>query len=156
MRSSLTVLGLLTVLALLVAACGGDDTLSVEAYFEALEDVDAAGEAETFFEGDGDTPPDAETIATYFDGLHAFGRSFRVDFAALTAPTELAVAHDALLDAVDAVIVEIERVRATGADIETFFEEGGDELDAFGRACATLQQIATDRGIDLELSCADE
>jgi hypothetical protein len=68
----------------------------------------------------------------------------------------LASAHNAFLDALDAVIQEIERTRQAGADLETFFDDDDNVLTEFGRSCAALQQLAEDRSIDVALSCATE
>ena len=146
---SVTLLGLLASLALLMAACGGEDTLSDREYFAALEDVNAAVEARA------DAVPqpsadDPETIPAFFDDFLLLFTGLRADLAALAPPAELAAAHDALVDAVALVIVEIERVREAGAEetlanVSAFF--AGEGIAAFNRVCATLHQLAADRGI---------
>ena len=168
MRRPLMWLGLLATLALLVAACGGeasDDTSSAAAYFEALAAADAVAEAQgeaavrTLL---GQDSTDPEGFATFFDAVEEFNRVLRADLTALSAPADLAAAHNALVAAEEAVIAEIEKVRAaaaevvTFADIETFVSEAGDAFDEFRRACVALEQLAADRGIDLVLSCAEE
>ena len=164
MRRSLTWLGLMGLLTLLVAACGGDGTLSDEAYFEALEDVGADADAraeplfETFSNEAGDAPPAAETATAFLDGYQALFVAARAGAAALSAPIDLAAAHETLVDAMDAVIDEIgrARVRVEAGELESVFVEVAPAaFDEFARACATLEQLATDRGFDLELSCAD-
>jgi hypothetical protein len=158
MKRSLLWLGLLAALALLVAACGSDDRLSAETYFASLEEVfdDAETRGEGLFEALGDQP-DAEAVATFLVAEQELFSGARPDIAALSPPSELAAAHKALLDAMDAAIDEIERARETGTDsLETFFDEADDVLEEFGRACATLQQLAEERGVDIALSCANE
>ena len=167
MRQSLSVLGLLALLALLGAACGGggSDDSSAEAYFGALAKVDAAAEARgeaAFRTLLGQDSTDPEGFARFFDAVEAFNRVLRADLTALAAPADLAAAHDALVAAEDVVIDEIEKVReaaadvVTFADIETFVSEAGDAFDEFRRACVALEQLAADRGIDLVLGCAEE
>ena len=149
MKRARAALGLLATLALLVAACGGDDALSDREYFAALEDVNAAAEARDDAIPD-PSPDDPESIRMFFDDLRTSFVDTRADLAALAAPTALAAPHDALVDAVDRVIVEIERVReadteATLADVRAFFASDG--IDEFNRACAMLHQLAADRDI---------
>lgn len=164
MPRSLTWLGLMALLTVLVAACGGDGTLSDEAYFEAVEDVGADSDAraeplfETFSNEAGDAPPDAETATAFLDGYQALFVAARAGTAALSAPSDLAAAHEALLDAMAAVIDEIgrARVRVEAGELESVFTEVEPAaFDEFARACATLEQLARDRGFHLELSCAD-
>lgn len=167
MQRSLAVLGLLAALALLLAACGGDDTLSVEAYFEALQEVDADAEArggaakDAALQALADADPTDSDGATaaFFDPLEKSTRAFRADLAALTAPAEVAAAHTALVDATDAVIDEIDKVRARGGDaafvdLVAFLTDAGDANDEVLRACIALEQLAADRDIDLVLACA--
>ena len=144
-------LGLLATLALLLAACGGDDTLSDREYFAALEAVSAAAEARDVTIPELSPEADAEAVAAYFDAFQALFVETRADLAALAPPTELTTAHDALVDALDAVIDEIEQVREADADesfadVLSFFTAGGG-IDEFNRACVTLHQLAADRDI---------
>lgn len=158
MKRSLPWLGLLATLALLVTACGGNDTLSAEAYFSSLQDVFDPADTRTqdLFETLGDEP-DAEAFAAFLVGEQALFADVRVRTAALSPPSELAPAHSAFLDAVDATIDEIERAREAGtANLETLFDQAGNVFEEFGRTCGTLQQIAEERGIDIALSCATE
>jgi hypothetical protein len=157
-KRSLTWLGLLGALALLVTACGSDDQLSAEVYFASLEEVldEAEIRGEGLFGALGDEP-DAEAVATFLVGELKLFSDARSDIAALSPPSELAAPHKAFLDATDAAIGEIERARETGTDsLDTFFAEADDMLEEFGRACATLQQLAEQRGVDIALSCANE
>ena len=158
MKRPLPWLGLLATLALLATACGGDNSLSAEAYFSSLQDVFDPGDTRTqdLFEALGDEP-DAEAFATFLVGEQALFARVRAGTAALSPPSELAAAHTAFLDAVDATIDEIERAREAGTDnLETLFDQAGNVFEEFGRTCATLQQLAEERGIDVALSCATE
>ena len=151
-------LGLLATLALFVTACGGNDTLSAEAYFSSLQDVFDPADTRTqdLFETLGDEP-DAEAFAAFLVGEQALFADVRAGTTALSPPSELAAAHDAFLDAMDAAIEEIERAREAGKDnLETLFDQAGNVFEEFGRTCGTLQQIAEERGIDVALSCATE
>ena len=164
MRRSLTRLGLAGLLTLLLVACGGDDGLSDAAYFDALADVgaDSAARLEplhALFDGPegGETLPlpDAETAVAFLDGLQALMAEARDAGAALAAPSDLAAANDAFVDAADAMIAQIERARGRVAAGELDFEAVFPEVETsdFRRACATLEQFATDRGFDLDLFC---
>ncbi|MCZ6544900.1 MAG: hypothetical protein O6913_04235 [Chloroflexi bacterium] len=159
MRRSLALLGLLATLALLLAACGGDDTLSDREYFAALEAVSADAEARDAAIPE-PSPDDPESVPAFFELFQALFVGVRADLAAIAAPTELAAAHDAFVEAIDAVIDNLERVRGAGAD-ETIvdvlaFFEANDAFGEFNRACATLQQLAADRNIDFVFDCTDE
>ncbi len=151
-------LGLLAALALLMTTCGGDDTLSDREYFAALQDVFDPGDTRTqdLFDTLGDEP-DAEAFAAFLVGEQALFRDVRGETAALSPPGELAPAHNTFMDALDAVIAEIERARAAGTDsLETLFDEAGIVFEDIARTCGTLQQLAEDRGIAVALSCATE
>ena len=160
MRRPLIWLGLLAALTLLVAACGDENILSDEEYFEALEDVgaDSDARAEPLFEALGDEP-DAETALAFLAGFHALYVEAREGVATLAAPSDLAAANRAFVDAADAVIVAIEkaRVRVEAGDLASVFAEVEPAaFERFRRACAALEQLARDRGFTVELSCADE
>ena len=158
--ATLSILSVLAALAL--AACGGDDPLSDEAYFEGLEAVGAQSDAqaEPLFEPFADdTPPDAETAAAFLVGYQALFETASAGTAALVPPSDLAAAHDASLEAMDAVIDEIERarVRVEAGEVDSVFVElRPAAFDDFARVCATFEQLAVDRGFHLQLSCADE
>jgi hypothetical protein len=176
MRQPLTGPGLLATFALLVAACGGgedglrddgslrvdDDSLRVEAYFEALEsvatDLDARGEelVATFLSDVVDLP-DPETLAAFLSAWQELFNNARSVVAALTAPRNVAPAHDAFVEAIDAVIDETmaARARAEAGDIGAFFEFSA-AFAEFERTCTTLERLAADRGIDVALACVDE
>jgi hypothetical protein len=82
-KRSLTRLGLLTTLALFVAACGGDDSLSDRDYFAALEEVSAAADARDVAIPELTPEADAEAVAAFFDAFQALFVATRADFAAL-------------------------------------------------------------------------
>ena len=162
MRRTPSWLGLLATLALLVATCGGEDALTDRAYFEALEEVALAAQAQDEALDAAfpfDDPPDAETIAAFLEAFQATFIDARAAAAVLAAPSDLAAAHDASVAAQDAVIDAFETARAdveTFADLRTFFDEAGAAFDEFGRACVGLEQLAADRGISVELFCPEE
>ncbi|MCZ6544701.1 MAG: hypothetical protein O6913_03225 [Chloroflexi bacterium] len=168
MRRSLTWLGLVGLLTLLLAACGGDDSLSDEAYFQALADVGAESDARLEplyapFAGDESGAAflrgGEEAAVTFLDGLQAVMAEARDAVAALAAPSDLTAANDAFVEAADAMIAEIDRarLRVEAGDLESVFEEVEPAaFDEFRRACARLQQLALDRGFDPKLSCAEE
>lgn len=161
MRRSLTVLGLLALLPLLVAACG-DDTLSDEAYFAALEaeSADAAAQGEAVFERlIGDVAvDDPESVVAFLDAFRATWEDTRATTAALTPPSDLATAHDALVEALDAVIEElgVAVAEAEAGNVDTFFAIAEPvALAELERACAALERLGRDRDIHVSLACAD-
>ena len=163
MRRTLPSLGLVTAIALLLVACGGDDTLSDQEYFDALGDVAAAAqeqdqaldEAFSF----GEEEPDAETVAAFLETFQATFIEARAAVAALAAPRDLALAHAENVAAFDAVIEQFDRARAeaeTLTDALAFFVTAAAVFDEFARTCAALEQLAVDRGIAVELFCGDQ
>ena len=159
---SLALLGLLASLALLIAACG-DDALSDEAYFEALQEVDADAntEGEAVFErliGDV-TPDDPEGVAAFLVAFRATWEDARANAAALDPPSDLATAHDALVEAMDAVIEEVGAVlaEAEAGNVDAFFAIADPvSLAELGRACAALERLGRDRDIHVSLACTDQ
>ena len=58
------------------------------------------------------------------------------------------------------MLTAIEQGRGTGADLTfadvvTLLTASRATFDQVGRACITLEQLAADRGIELDLLCAD-
>lgn len=159
MRRLLTWFGLLATLALLVAACGtDDDALSDTAYFDALEGViaEAADRGADLFTAFGEATDEAEASATFLEAEQAIFEDARASVSALNAPSDLAEAHGAYVDALGGAIAAIEESRVAGSTLEAFFDDAAEALDAFGRACDTLQQAAVDRDIAVDLVCGNE
>ena len=143
------------------------DDSSAAAYFAGLAEVGARSNAATLvllasidIEGS-DEPPDAATAIAFLDGFQAIFAEARADTVALAAPSDLVAAHDAFVAGMDAVIDELgeaSREVAAGADVEAIF--GARRLNAaFSRwslACATLEQLAVARGLNLESFCGTE
>ena len=158
---SLTLLGLLASLALLIAACG-DDTLSHEAYFQALEaqsaDADAQGEA-VFQRLIGDVAADdPESVVAFLVAFRATFEDARANAAALAPPSDLTTAHDALVEALDAVVEElgVALAEAEAGNVDTFFAIAEPVAFAeFRRTCAALERLGRDRDIHVSLACTD-
>ena len=158
MKRALPWLGLLVTLALLLTTCGGDEALSDEAYFAALQDVgaDSSARAGPLFETLRGAPPDTETALAFLDGYQALLGEARAGVAVLAAPSDLAAANDAFVDAAGAAIAALERarVRVEAGELEAVFEPAA--FAEFVRACVTLEQRAADRGFELELCATGE
>ena len=141
------------------------DNSSAATYFAGLAEVGARANAATLvllasIDSEGsDEPPDAATAIAFFDGFQAIFAEARADTVSLAAPSDLVAAHDAFVAGMDVVLDELgeaSREVAAGADVEAVFE--APRLNAaFGRwslACATLEQLAAARGLNLEPFCS--
>jgi hypothetical protein len=154
-------LGLLPMCVLILAACGGDDALSDEAYFAALADVAADSHTQIVALFDAslgpDDAPDVEAILAFVGDFQATFIDARAEVAALAAPSDVVPAHDAFVEAIDAVIDEIEEVRPQIEEDVTLFEDTDlVTLERYERACTALERLAADRGIHVDLICGDE
>ncbi len=173
--SALVVVALMAGSALLAACGGGDggggdgDELSLDEYFQQLEDVketyDARGEAiDQEAETLGD---DVGAFKDYFGDLQdVFGDALN-DVRDLDPPGEVQDAHDDFVAALTAAQAEMDDIGDQIADVEslselmaTFAEMDTPESEASGEnieeACRDLQEIADENDIDIDLDCQDE
>lgn len=154
----------------LVSACGGGDSqLSLEEYFEVLEDVlmdaDDSGNklGEEFVENLEDADDDEEEVEAYldfFDESLALIKAVRDDVDGLNPPDEAEAEHDDFVEATDSLAEAFEEVvedaedADSGSEIEDLLDEADDLTEAgedVERACADLQEIADDEDIDVDL-----
>ena len=126
------------VLALLVAACGGDDALSTDEYRgEARKICQEADRATKAVEQPTRTTNAA--IASYFERLMAVNRKTSEQFGELTPPDELEKQHKAALDANRDGVQEVEKLVAE-------LRRGGDARALLQAAQGRLQELSTRSG----------
>ncbi len=158
---------LLPALGAIAAACGGGE-LSLEEYFQQ---VDQAGdEFDTRIEGLEDAFPEAfeEPAVTrdFFTAAIPIFRDFIDGLAAIDPPAAVEDEHNEAVAAGEAFEERIEEFVNQLADVETsseledFFTEEDPEFTAaeerFDAACLSLQGIADENGIAVDLECEDE
>lgn len=167
--SFLWVMALVLALGAISAACGdGGATLTLEQFFERLQEIDDDFEArssdlETEFANLGEeeflqqAPPllrrQAELLGEFVDGL-----------SALDPPEEAADLHDEAVaagrEAEELFRQQIDEAEAADS-IEALFtafesEELTSAFDRFDQACLDAEQLAADNGITVDFSCAEE
>jgi len=162
--------GLVFLLAVGAGACtdGGGGALTLEEFFQRVEELDAdfeAGNAE--IEAELGELSDEEALDQGPDLLGRLAElvgEFVDELAALDPPEE---ATDLLEEAVsagrnvadtfDGLVAELEGAQSLD-DLFSFFEDP-DFMAARGRfsqVCSDLEQLAADNGITIELNCEDE
>lgn len=155
--------GVLAVMSVGVSACSsGGGKLSLEEYFEKLEEIDNKSTEETDALGErlGNTE-DVEEIKDAFAEFPAIIDEFLDDLEGLEPPDEAADAHDEAVEAGRAFQDEFDKLLDDLQDAESLDDLFGiTENDAFNEAdqaftdaCNELQSIADDNGIDVSLDC---
>ncbi len=164
---------LLTLAALVAAACGGDDELTVEEYFEQIQaiadDSDTRSEAldEEFERIEETAASNAAVFAALSDLFPRLAQIFRDSLSAveeLEPPSEVEDGHEEFVEAFAGVVEVFEdvadRIGEVGseAELDQFFESVGFEEGSarFERACFRLEGAALRNGINLDLDCEDE
>ena len=137
-------------MTIIVAACDGEsaEQLSVVQYFQELERVER--------EADAGAMATAEAGYVNTDGLV---RNFQSDVEELSPPAEAEDLHDELVDALG-VYVRVQKdiddlVQGDESrdisDIGQAFQDSNARIMA---ACAGLEEVAADHGIEIDLGCA--
>lgn len=166
---------LLLVTAVLTGACGSDsDPLTLEEYFAEFEAIDAEVDAQ--FEALFADFPDGEDAFADEANLEFF-KELTVDFPRIAGdlvdrlkdldpPSEVAAAHDELIDAGDALVAAFEEGAEQLAEAESMaeWEALSNEIDptvsvpeaAFDAACLTVLDIARANDIHADVTCDDE
>lgn len=141
---------------------GGDETLTLQAYFDEVDSlVDA-------YVADNDA---SFSVLNESDDLEELKRAFALlpedlsDFLtaldALATPSEAEAAEADVQSAGEPFLAELEEVNEAAqatTSVDDFVQTASStELqalsDAFNATCAPLQQVATDNGVEIELSC---
>ncbi|MBI5284282.1 MAG: hypothetical protein HY874_04225 [Chloroflexi bacterium] len=166
---SLAVLGL-ALGAVMLLGCGGSGTEpSLKVYYAEMVRVQVEGQQRTpsanvnLGEIPADTPPE-ELRGRLKEGLRAsrvLNDAYLQDVKSIEPPAEAETAHGELVAAIDAVNAWLDGMIAGVDGISSL-----DEFDAlvnrsafleaeqaFAEACAGLQRIATDDGIEVDLQC---
>ena len=176
LRLSLLLGATLLVVGAVAAACGGDDRLTLEEYFERFEaiDVDLDANLEALFEDfpdDGEDDPfsNEENLALLkgiFAGFPANLTDALDALEELNPPSEAEDAHDEVLatgrELVEVYEVGADRVEAVDSvsDIEQIEEEEDPAIqkadERFTAACLDLVGVGVANGIHVVVSCEDE
>lgn len=151
--------------AMTVVACGGDEELTLEEYFERVTEIADSRDAETDeLEQKFDELEENEVDA--FSGLVGdmarLTRDAFKDMDGLNPPAEAEAAHDefvsagfAMSDAFDEVVEELGDAEsmedAFGVMSDTPDLQAAEERS--NNACAALQAVADDAGIDADMDC---
>jgi hypothetical protein len=150
-------------------ACGGSDTLTLEEYFEELEELEnEADERSTEIEEEADeifgSAEDFDEIRgdfqDFIDDIRGVFEDFLDGVRDLNPPEEVEEDHDEAVEAFEAVLDEFDGLKESVDDADSFEDidsEAFDEADAqLTEACEKLQAAADDNDIDVDLNCGDE
>jgi hypothetical protein len=165
LRLAVLTLALTTVLAFGFSACSsssGGRSLTLEEYFQRLEELDAEADSQSSTAearaGDFD---DVDVVIDAFAEFITVIDIFMRGLEDLTPPPEAQAAHDAALETGSAFQEAFQTLVNEGQGVETLDELGAilnseafDAADqAFTDACLDLEQIATDNDITADLNC---
>jgi hypothetical protein len=158
----------------LIGACSSDsDPLTLNEYFAEFETIDADADSQlealfANFPEDEDAFADEANLEVFKDLVVGFPRIMgeAIDKTKdLDPPSEVENAHDALIDAGEALIVAFDQGvddiddAETMADVETLMEQSGPTIDsaqdAFDAACLTVVDIAIANDIHVSVTCED-
>ena len=153
----LTVFPLLFALILALAACGSDDSLSDEEYFQKMDEIDKDLDAQfdEVFGGEDATASDVR------DGFVAAVDSARQQYGDVNPPSDLEDEHDELLVAIDEFSVALDGAEinadAPADEFEAVFAE--DQVSAANQrvsdAFCAIQAAADEKGIEADVGCED-
>ena len=156
---------LLLTVGALAAACGGEESLTLEEYFQQLEALTATAE-DRFVEIEeaSGAELDAATseeerfaaIENLFTNTQPIFTTFADGLNDLKPPAVVEELHNEFVDVYDEVVVYFEETLNRFGDLDSIADrEGlfvGERLD---EACTTLQDIADENEIDVDLDCDD-
>ncbi len=163
----------LVALGITAAACGGDDKLTLEEYFERFEAIDADVDAkfetlyedfpdeddEEFFSNEENLP----LLKEIFAGFPILLREALDQVEELNPPSEAEDAHDELLatgrEWLELLEDAADRVEAVDSisEIEEELEPAvGEAQERFDAACLDVVAVGEANGIVVDVSCEDE
>ena len=163
----------LATIALLAVAGGwacnddGGDDLTLEEYFQRVDEIDndSTERIDAVFNGITDEN-DVEQFRDAFKDFAPIIDDVASDFDDLDPPDEAKDKHDAMASALNAFSDKASEIADGVDDIEAstpdeFFGTIGDQgfdaaSDTFTAACVDLQQLATDNNITVEIDCSEE
>jgi ABC-type transporter Mla subunit MlaD len=155
-------------MSLLIVACGGGDSMSLEEYLtefarigEETEDaVDAVATPDVGSNPSVEEGKDA--LATYFEEIREVTEDARAEVEDLDPPGEAQDEHENFLDEIDELLDALDTYADRIADADTAEEfqaatSDTSDLDATNfSSCDDLQQLADDNRIDVDLRCDEE
>jgi hypothetical protein len=164
--------GLLALALAFAAGCGGGgDALTLEEYFDEVlalsETFDAEGSAlEEQFNAENPTTDEEriELAEEFFNEALTVLEEFVGGFEDLDPPPETEAAHEETVSAGNAAIDSLHEIidqvgeAETQAELEELFVQflgTGTAFDTFSKTCFSLQEIADDEGIDVDLLCGE-
>jgi hypothetical protein len=147
---------------------GNGEALTIEEYFEQLEDLESeADERSNEIEDDFNSAfEDAEDLDDVRDDFQDFidqqeevFQDFFDGVQDLNPPEEVEEAHDEIVEAFEGLLDEIDGLRDAIDDADSFedldtpdFDQADERLT---EACTELQELAADNDIDVDLNCED-
>lgn len=167
------VVALAVVVAALAAACGdnGGSKLTLEEYFQRIESIiDDLDEGLTLAAPvEVDSEDDRiEVTREFYRAVAALWSDSQEAFHEIDPPTEIVSAHEEAVAARDVRAMTLQDLAEqlesgdSVAELEAVFAQLGED-DAFHaaaerskQACLTLQKLAADNGIDVDLKCPEE
>jgi plastocyanin len=154
----LLVFPLLFALTLALAACGSDEALSDEEYFQKMDEIDKDLDAqfEEVFGGEDATASDIR------DGFAGAVDSARAQYGDVKPPSDLEDEHDELLVAIDEFSVALDAAEiaadAPAEEFEAVFAE--DAVSAANQrvsdAFCAIQAAADEKGIEADVGCDED
>jgi hypothetical protein len=154
--------GLLLGASLVVSACGGGG-LTLEEYFDKLEEMDAdAGEQLDEIGNDISDAEDLDEVKDLVDDFSEALEDYVGGLEDLKAPGDAEDAHDDYVAAASEALDEWDKFRDDVQDAETIDELSlldtagvDDAADRVTAVCLDLQEIADDNDINVSLDCED-
>jgi hypothetical protein len=155
-------------MSLLIVACGGSDSMSLEEYLtefarigEETEDaVDAVPTPDVGSDPSVEEGKDA--LTDYFDEIRDVTDGARDEIEDLEPPSEAEDEHENFLEEIDELLDAINAYAERIADADTVEEfqaatSDTSDLDATNfSACDDLQQLADENDIDVDLQCDED
>lgn len=151
------------------AGCGGEDSLTLEQYFQQLEALnDTVEEQGAEFADAANAELDAATSEEdilavsedFLTNVQPIFTTFADDLNDLNPPAAVEELHNEFVDVYNEVVVYLEEALNrfgdldSTADLEGFFEEIGSNVgERLDETCAALQTIADENEIDIDLDC---
>jgi hypothetical protein len=167
-----TVMGLsalaIVAVALGAVACNdGGDKLTLEEYFQEVDQID--NDSTERIDAAFNDITDQSDIQQFKDAFKQFAPILddaADHFDALDPPDDVREAHDAMAEALNAfadkandIAADVDEIEAsTPEELFTAIDEEGfsEAADAFDARCLDLQQIANDHSVVVDLDCGDE
>ncbi len=161
--------------ALLLVSCGGGSELTIEEYFEKLQQISDDRTAlvdqnelefdEVLENEDSDEDDIVKAFQEFFKGNTDAAKDSLSASEGLSPPAAVEAAHDGFVAKLKTFVDVLEDFRSELDDVDSQGElialiEGSDAVelagDEFEEACETVQQAATDNGATVDLDCGGD